>query len=337
MPHQLDNACLLAVIQAQTEIIRRGPDLGAIMTAVTEHAVALTGAAGAVIELAEGAQMVYRAVAGSASGQLGLRVPVEGSLSGLCVRSGRPEICVDALDDPRVDRISCARVGLRSMVVVPLFYMECCVGALKVLSPQAGSFDTRTAAILEQLCGLVAAAVFHAAALDASELYRRATSDALTGLSNRAMFYDRLRQQIALADRHGQAFGVIVADMDGLKTINDRLGHRAGDGALTEVGRALRAVCRIEDVVARLGGDEFAVMAPSAGGREQLAVLARRIGNAVAECHWQYDGRPLPLGVSVGYACFPEDSADLDSLVDDADRAMYDIKRVRKAALAAAN
>ena len=190
-------AQLLAIIGTQTEIARLGLDLGGVMEVVARQAQAVVGAAGAVVELAEGDDMVYRAVAGIAEGQLGLRLSRADSLSGLCVHTSNVLRCDDSETDPRVNREACRKVGLRSMIVVPLMHHDQCVGVLKVLARDAAAFAERDIKVLGLMSDLIAAAMFHAAKYGADELFQRATRDGLTGLANRALFYDRLRHAIA--------------------------------------------------------------------------------------------------------------------------------------------
>src|SRR5262245_44639382 len=142
------SAQLLAVIRTQTEIAKLGLDLNGVMTLVAERALGATGATGAVVELAEGADLVYRAVAGTAAGMLGLRLNRKASLSGLCVESAATLRCDDTETDSRVDREACRKVGLRSMIVVPLIHHGDAVGALKVFSPALAAFGDREIQLL---------------------------------------------------------------------------------------------------------------------------------------------------------------------------------------------
>src|SRR5262249_50931418 len=194
-------AQLLAIIAMQTEIAKLGLDLGGVMAMVAEGGQQLSGATGAVVELVEGDDMVYRAVAGDASGMLGVRLKRESSLSGLCVAMAETLRCDDSDIDPRVDRNACQRVGLRSMIVVPLIHDTAAVGALKVFAPAVAAFGEGDARVLALMSELIAAAMFHAAKYGADELFRQATSDQLTGLANRALFMDRLRHAIASSYR----------------------------------------------------------------------------------------------------------------------------------------
>ena len=132
---------LVAIIRIQTEMARHGLDLAQVMSVVVDRALDLVKADGAAIELAENDEMVYRAVSGIASGQLGLRLKLASSLSGLCVLSGEITRCIDTETDNRVNRIACRRMHVRSMVAIPLVHSGMTVGVLKVMSTLADSFD----------------------------------------------------------------------------------------------------------------------------------------------------------------------------------------------------
>ena len=324
-------ALLLEIIRIQTDIVRQGLDLGSVMQMVCERAAGLCGADGAVVELAEGEDMVYRAAAGIAEGQLGLRLRRQGSLSGLSVAQNQILQCDDSETDARVDREACLRVGLRSMLVVPLQHASGPVGVLKVVARQAHAFKPGSAAVLGLLSELIGAAIYHALQMDADELYRRATHDALTGLANRALFYDRLRQQLAQAQRSGANVAILNIDMDGLKAINDQQGHRAGDAALRQVATRIATSLRQGDLAARLGGDEFAVILPDVGDRHGVASKCAALGLAIA-APFHFEGTDLSLSASIGHALSPEDGAEMEHLLELADQAMYRVKQARRQA-----
>lgn len=320
---------LMAVIQTQTEIAKLGLDLHGVMTLVAERALAVTGATGAVVELAEGDHMVYRAVAGIASGMLGLRLSRQTSLSGLCVETATTLRCDDSEYDPRVDREACRKVGLRSMIVVPLIHHGEAVGALKVFSPMPSAFGPAEIQLLSLMSELIAAAMYHAARFGTDELFRRATRDSLTGLANRALFLDHLRHGIVKAKREGRSLGVVMLDMDGLKPINDQHGHRAGDAAIKEMADRIATEVRQSDTAARLGGDEFAVVLASVENRENALQVVGRITEACRR-PFAFEGQLLPIGASCGVAIFPDDGEQPDALMEKADQAMYAVKRNRK-------
>jgi diguanylate cyclase (GGDEF)-like protein len=323
------SAVLLEILRAQTEIMKLGLDLGGVMAFVTDRAQHLTGATGAVVELAEGEEMVYRSTSGVAAGLLGLRLKRQGSLSGLCVERGTILQCDDSESDPRVDRDACRRVGLRSMIVTPLRHLGDTVGVLKVTSPVPGAFADEDVRVLELMTDLIAAAIFHAARNETDALYLQATHDSLTGLPNRALFYDRLRQSLHLAERSTDMLGILNVDMDGLKPINDRRGHRAGDAAIKEAALRMQKAIRLSDTVARIGGDEFALILPGIRTRTDAEAQRDRLAARV-RAPFAFEGHDVDLSVSVGVAVFPEDGTEMTALLEHADQAMYDDKRARK-------
>jgi diguanylate cyclase (GGDEF)-like protein len=158
-----------------------------------------------------------------------------------------------------------------------------------------------------------------------AELERLALHDALTGLPNRALFNDRVRQAIAAAERHPEPFAVLLLDLDRFKQVNDTLGHQVGDRLLQAVGPRLAAVLRKSDTLARFGGDEFAVLLPPPVDLESTAAMAERLIDSM-QPPYLIDGMSLDIGVSIGVALHPEHGADLDSLVHNADVAMYEAK-----------
>jgi diguanylate cyclase (GGDEF)-like protein len=323
-----DPAMLMEIIRAQTEIARLGLDLGGVMTFVTDRVQKLTGAGGAIVELVEGEEMVYRAASGMAGRQLGLRLQRNRSLSGLCVAQRRVLRCDDSQTDPRVDKDACARVGLRSMVVAPLNHGDTAVGVLKIVASHPAAFADEHAVILDLMSGLIAAAMHNAVRYQTGELYHASTHDALTGLANRALFYDRLRQALALARRQSTRLALLNLDMDGLKPINDRYGHRAGDAAIDETGRRINAISRQSDTVARVGGDEFAVIMTDIDSRESAVRHAARLADEIGR-PFCFENNQLTLGASVGLASFPDQGVEMEGLIETADQAMYAVKRTR--------
>jgi diguanylate cyclase (GGDEF)-like protein len=298
---------------------------------VAERAQFITGATGAVVELAEGDDMVYRAVAGAAANLLGLRLQRKNSLSGQCVDSGTTLRCDDSETDARVDRDACRKVGLRSMIVVPLIHLGAAAGVLKVFSPRSHAFGAGDIRLLGLMSELIAAAMYHATKYGGDELFRQATTDPLTGLANRALFLDRLRHGLAKARREKHTLVVMMLDMDGLKPINDQHGHRAGDAAIKEMANRLAAEARQSDTVARLGGDEFALVLFPVADRACTLRVAQRIATRCDQ-PFTFENHTFLLGASIGMALFPEDGDQPDTLLEKADLRMYESKRSKKLA-----
>jgi diguanylate cyclase (GGDEF)-like protein len=167
------------------------------------------------------------------------------------------------------------------------------------------------------------------AAEELDALAQLAFWDPLTGLANRALFGEHLRTELERSRRTGKHLGVLSADVDKLKRINDELGHRAGDALLIEVGKRLRGACRPFDVPARLSGDEYAVLCPEVDNERDLHQLAVRLTHAV-NGRAILSGEPVTIGISVGSALSNDDDhVDAGStLLHRADMRMYDAKRL---------
>ncbi|WP_240481640.1 putative bifunctional diguanylate cyclase/phosphodiesterase [Dechloromonas denitrificans] len=148
--------------------------------------------------------------------------------------------------------------------------------------------------------------------------------DSLTGLPNRSLFEQRLRQALARGERR-QGFALCFIDLDRFKLINDSLGHDAGDSVLLEVARRVGAVCRDGDMLARLAGDEFVILIEGAGKAEPAAAIANRVLAALSR-PIRAGGREIDVGASLGLALCPTDGSDVDTLLRNADAAMYAAK-----------
>lgn len=152
-----------------------------------------------------------------------------------------------------------------------------------------------------------------------------ALKDSLTGLANRPLFLDRLKQALALA-RRGDHFALHYIDLDNFKPINDEHGHDAGDQVLREIGQRFKTVARETDMVARLGGDEFVVIQTKATSLEAAERLAERLLH-VAKQPIAYNGRKLFVGASIGISLSLNAVLEADQIVKFADLALYESKR----------
>ena len=161
------------------------------------------------------------------------------------------------------------------------------------------------------------------------EILSLSITDPLTGLYNRRGFITLAEQQLKIAERTKNRLLLLFADLDGMKWINDHLGHLKGDGALVETAAVLKAVFREADILARVGGDEFAVLALGVSS-EDSDLLRRRLQQQI-DLHNNHENRAYQLSISVGIAYKePEIPATIDELMSRADALMYEEKRIRQ-------
>ena len=154
---------------------------------------------------------------------------------------------------------------------------------------------------------------------------RLSTTDALTGLANRAYLIASIEREIERGTRYGRGFCLLMADLDNLKAVNDSYGHRAGDHVLAGVAAVIRDGVRRIDTSARLGGDEFMVLLPETDPTGAF-VVAEKIRQGVAAMLTVERGGPVPVSVSIGLVAWPDDGRSLDQLMDAVDEAMYAAK-----------
>lgn len=302
----------------------------------------LDGVGRAGVELAE--QITQRGAAlVVATGETARVVVVSSAadrrLAGLTLAPGAPvvraittgvPVATRGLEDVFGAGVPERRRSERAGTAYPLMDGSIVVGALVLLGPPLdpdASFVDDLGPLLTELGPRIAAA---RAVHDAE---RRAVVDPLTGLRNRREFERALS---LYAEGSSPAATLVYIDLDHFKTLNDTLGHPAGDSALQHVARLLEAAVRDGDLVARIGGEEFAVWLPRTALAEALEV-AERIRRSVATTRWHWNEAPYPLTASCGIASYPDPIRDLLNLPAAADAALYSAKqrgrnRVEKAA-----
>jgi diguanylate cyclase (GGDEF)-like protein/PAS domain S-box-containing protein len=190
--------------------------------------------------------------------------------------------------------------------------------------------ESRVTVVDDQAGNLIGAAVVirdvgdaRAASLEKSLASQH---DVLTNLPNRTLFNDRLKQAISLAGRQGKQLAVLFVDLDQFKRINDSLGHSMGDKVLRSVAGRLVACVRRTDTVCRMGGDEFVILLSQVEHADDAAITARKILRAVAAPHI-IDNKTLDMNVSIGGSTYPDVGQDAESLLSQADAAMYEAKQ----------
>jgi diguanylate cyclase (GGDEF)-like protein len=280
---------------------------------VSQYALALAGS-GAVLAL----------VAGSGAFD---PLPALDRTSSLAILSAGATFFIINSWLPRIGMALQQRVSIWKAVVEDFVYQVSLNGVLLTLSPivvLVGEKDL----IYVPLLAVPMAVVYKSATVHAERDYKAfmALHDPLTGLPNRALLYDRVKQAIAEARRQGNDLAVLLIDLDRFKEINDSLGHHIGDLLLEKVGPRIRSVLRETDTVARLGGDEFAVLLPDVEGADHAALIAKRIDEALDEpfvLDHVSDELTLDVEGSIGIALFPEQGDDVETLIQRADVAMY--------------
>ncbi|HEY9740773.1 MAG TPA: EAL domain-containing protein [Coleofasciculaceae cyanobacterium] len=266
----------------------------------------------------------------------------------------------DLYQEPALQSLASAfsKSSIRSLLIVPLQYHQQCVGCLTIfrseietetlwagringdarnLRPRA-SFEAWREVTKGQAKPWIPEEIKLAQALGIhlymavmqrrveDMLQHQASHDRLTGLPNRMLFDDRLSLALASTHRYGEMLAVVFLDLDGFKTINDTLGHAVGDQLLKNVAERLTGCLRQGDILARWGGDEFTLLLSPISGAEDTTKIATEILNTL-NVPLQLDGRELHIKASLGIALAPYDGDDADTLLKNADAAMYRAKQ----------
>ena len=298
-------ADLTTLVATLGEIAAANLDLDATMALITERTQWLTGATAAAVELAEGDEMVYRAASGQTAKFLGLRLKLHGSLSGLCVLTGEVLRCDDSELDTRVDREACRRVGIRSMIVVPLVHEGRTVGVLKVMAPGTAAFGDPEVKTLQLMASLLGSAMARAglistlnseiaqrrAAQAEAEAARRVAEDASRAKSD---FLASMSHEIRTPMNAVIGMAELLADTPLSEEQREyvRILGRAGTSLLDLINDILD-LSKIEAGHLELEAAEFNLVELAESAVEVLAVRAHSKGLELA-C---YLARDLPLYV----------------------------------------
>lgn len=215
-------------------------------------------------------------------------------------------LCLSALSKVGVDSTELAvQIGIAMFVVLSI-------------TMSLSAFDAHRAARAGKLAALLQTAN--------EQLQNVALYDGLTGLPNRVLLEDRLLQAMNHADRSGHGFAVMFVDLDKFKPVNDTYGHQCGDDLLRAVAQALAGCIRHEDTVARIGGDEFVAVLNGIKTRADAEIVGRKMLAALAR-PFHIRSHIINISCCIGISIYPEDGADLNSLLVNADAAMYQAKR----------
>ncbi len=247
--------------------------------------------------------------------------PLDVGVTGWVVSHNEAQLVNDMTKDPRGVVVPGTEVEPQASIVVPLSVRGKVTGVLTVDRLFGRVFETRELETVRLFANLAAIAIQNA--LSYEEMERQAISDGLTGLHNYRHFQDALSAAVSRAERYGEAFCLLMMDLDHFKAVNDTIGHQRGDDVLREVSGALQRCSRESDYLARYGGEEFVMILPQTSLPEAQTV-AERVRAEVAAVDV---GTPdLRVTVSVGVASFPESARDADGVLGAADAALLRAK-----------
>jgi len=238
----------------------------------------------------------------------------------------KPIVVEDAEDSPILPRWWVKTFALKSLVQYPLRVKDRTIGAMTVHTSRDQVYFPQ-----EEVETLAAVAKQAAIVIENARLHERleeqATTDPLTGLYNHRQIHERLDEEFARASRSSRPLAVMMLDMDNLKFFNDTCGHLVGDESLRFAAGLFSKALRVSDILGRYGGDEFLAVLPETG-REQAEQIGQRIVSLLAEHPFSIadSGQRVPLGVSIGVACYPEDGVGTRELLALADAALYEAK-----------
>ena len=248
--------------------------------------------------------------------------------------SRKPVIIKDAQKDPLMKEVKdvIAPLGIRSILVIPIFFREEIIGTMLLRTSRANHAFTKREI---QLCVALANASSHALynAFLFQKLYREkakleklAITDYLTGIYNIRYFYSRLEEEFSRAERYQMPLSCIMLDIDHFKKINDSYGHRIGDFILREFAQIVKRYTRKSDLLARYGGEEFILLLPQTSLKGAL-IEARRLQKVVREIRFRQLREGQGITVSFGISCFPDKGIKKsDDLINFADNALYKAK-----------
>jgi len=215
------------------------------------------------------------------------------------------------------------QAGLHGALALPIIAGGRVFGVIELFSAEPVQPDEALSQLLKSLSAQIGQCLQRRLAED--QLRFIATHDPLTELPNRAMFNERLRHALHQGVRYNRGLAVMFIDIDRFKVVNDSLGHGAGDRLLQTCAKRLTECLRESDIVARLGGDEFVVMIENFTGPRDAIAVAQKILQDLAKPFF-VDGQEFLMSASIGISTFPDDGADVETLVKNADIAMYRAK-----------
>jgi diguanylate cyclase (GGDEF)-like protein/PAS domain S-box-containing protein len=245
----------------------------------------------------------------------------------VCATSA-PVWVADVANDSTLQRREAAlQAGLHSAFAFPILVGGEFYGLMEFFAREPRHRDERVLELVQTVG--VQTGQFIARKQAETNLLFFASHDPLTGLFNRGMFNDRLQQALAQAARFERSLALLFIDLDGFKLVNDTLGHSAGDALLAELAARLRVTLREGDVIGRMGGDEFVVLIEEFTEAGQVAEVAKKMLETVSR-PFVLQSREFVVTASLGISIYPDDGKDVQTLLKNADMAMYLVKQQGK-------
>ena len=244
------------------------------------------------------------------------RVEVGDSVSGWAVKHRKFLFVKNVEEDENFLAIKKQNIKSGTLMCAPLISRDKIMGALNVSKSTPGGFTDSDFELFVNLANQVAIAI------DNARLYRYAVTDEMTKLYNHRYFQQRLDEELLRADRHEDHISLLILDVDHFKHFNDTYGHPEGDRVLKAVARLIEKSIREIDIAARYGGEEFVVICPEKTGAGAL-VPAERIRKAIEAYDFRINGVHVPITVSVGAACYPDNATTKAELIKKSDTALY--------------
>jgi diguanylate cyclase (GGDEF)-like protein/PAS domain S-box-containing protein len=302
-------------------------EMDALLQSITDQFVKLLDAFGGFVALAEGNELVDRAITPHNSSYQMVR-------GGGDTRKGppwqvfesrQPLITDDYSSLPNI-RPETVALSMKATLVLPILYGDNCLGVLAAARVKADyPFTEEDVNFGNLFAGLAAVAIDNAQLHET--LRQESIRDSLTGLFNRRFMEESFDKELQRAQRNSTSLAVVMIDLDHLKTLNDTYGHELGDMALRLLGQLIKIRIRASDIACRYGGDEFTLILPEAS-LENARLRMEELREDVKQIKVQYAGEYLtPITLSIGITVFPEQGLVQESLLKAADEALYRAKR----------
>jgi len=314
----------ITLLNRLTAIVTSSVNIETIFEGFAQELKKVVGFDWATITLIDGNELYFLALSSTIGTpwQREERIPLEGTATEWICRERKT---VYEADLARYQRFWTGehhlKHGARSIVYLPLSIKDQIIGSLIVASNRPDAYSAKQIRLLEQVALQIATPI------ENSQLYARAEQrsriDELTGLLNRRHFEEGLKEEVSRHSRYGNAFSILMLDLDNFKTYNDTYGHPSGDKLLNQIGKIIESCTRSIGRAFRYGGDEFIMILPQTT-TENAYRVAERVRGQIAE---GMENKAITVTCSIGLAGYPSDGVTPDQLVDASDTALYHAKR----------